>query len=43
LQLQIDAILQTQHLEFVFGEFAGQPALHLIAKLLDPFIDERSV
>ena len=32
VKLQIDAVLQAQHLEFVLGEFAGQPALHLIAK-----------
>ena len=43
VQLQIDAVLQPQHLEFVLGEFAGQPALHLIAKFLNAFVDQRAV
>ena len=43
VQLQIDAVLQPQHLEFVLGEFAGQPALHLIAKFRNAFVDERAV
>ena len=43
VQLQINAVLQPQHLEFVLGEFAGQPALHLVAKLRDAFVDERAV
>ena len=43
VQLQIDAVLQPQHLEFVLGEFAGQPSLHLIAKFRDAFVDERAV
>ena len=43
VQLQIDAVLQPQHLEFVLGEFAGQPALHLIAKFRDAFVDDRAI
>ena len=43
VQLQIDAVLQPQHLEFVLGEFAGQPALHLVAKFLDAFVDQRAI
>ena len=43
MQLQVDAVLQPQHLEFVLGEFAGQPALHLIAEFRDTFVDERAV
>ncbi len=43
VQLQIDAVLQPQHLEFVLGEFAGQPALHLVAKFRDAFVDQRAV
>ena len=43
MQLQIDAVLQPQHLEFVLGEFAGQPALHLIAKFRDAFVDDGAV
>ena len=43
VQLQIDAVLQPQHLEFVFGEFAGQPALHLVAKFLDALVDNGAV
>ena len=43
VQLQIDAVLQPQHLEFVFGEFAGQAPLHLIAEFGDAFIDQGAV
>ena len=43
VQLQIDAVLQPQHLEFVLGELAGQPALHLIAKFRDALVDERAI
>jgi hypothetical protein len=43
VQLQIDAVLQPQHLELVFGEFAGQPALHLIAEFGNPLVDQRAI
>jgi hypothetical protein len=43
VQLQIDAVLQPQHLELVLGKLAGKPALHLIAKFRNPFVDERAV
>ena len=33
MQLQIDAILEAQRLEFVLGQFAAQAAADLIAKL----------
>ncbi len=43
VQLQIDAVLQPQHLEFVLGQFAGQPALHLIAKFRNTLVDQRAI
>ena len=43
MQLQIDAVLQPQHLELVLGQFTGQAPLHLIAKLGDAFVDQRAV
>ena len=43
VQLQVDAVLQPQHLEFVLGEFAGQPAFHLIAEFLDAFVDDGAI
>ena len=43
MELQVDAVLQPQHLEFVFGKFAGQATLHLIAKFVDAFVDEGTV
>ena len=43
VQLQIDAVLQPQHLEFVLGEFAGETALHLIAEFGDTLVDQRAV
>ena len=43
VQLQIDAVLQPQHLEFVLGEFAGEPAFHLVAKFRNAFVDQRAV
>src|SRR6266403_5453638 len=43
VQLQIDAVLQPQHLEFVLGELAGQPSLHLIAKFRDTFVDDCAI
>ena len=43
MELQINAVLQPQHLEFVFGQFTGKPALHLIAEFRDPLVDQRAV
>jgi hypothetical protein len=43
VQLQIDAVLQPQHLEFVLGKFAGETALHLVAEFGHAFIDQRAV
>ena len=43
VQLQIDAVLQPQHLEFVLGELPGQPPLHLIAKFRNTFVDDRAI
>ena len=43
VQLQIDAVLQAQHLEFVLGEFAGEAALHLVAEFGDAFVDQRAI
>ncbi len=34
MQLEINAVHQTQWLERIFGQLTGQAALHLIAKLL---------
>ena len=43
VQLQIDAVLQAQHLELVFGELAREAALHLVAEFRDALIDQRAV
>ena len=43
VKLQIDAVHQPQRLEFVFGQFARQPARHLIAKFVHPFGHQRAV
>jgi hypothetical protein len=43
VQLQINAVLQPQHLEFVLGELAGKTALHLIAKFRHAFVDQRAI
>ena len=43
VQLQIDAVLQPQHLELVLGEFAGEAALHLIAEFGDALVDQGAV
>jgi PAS domain S-box-containing protein len=43
VQLQIDAVLQPQHLEFVLGELAGEAPLHLIAEFRNALVDERTV
>ena len=43
VQLQIDAVLQPQHLEFVLGEFAGETALHLVAEFRHAFVDQRAI
>ena len=43
MKLQIDAVLQPQHLELVLGELAGQAALHLVAKFRDTLVDQRAV
>ena len=40
VELQIDAVHQPQRLELVFGQFAGQPARHLIAEFRDPLGDQ---
>ena len=39
VQLQIEAVHQPQRLELVFGQFAGDAALHLIAEFLNPRVD----
>src|SRR4029079_7277858 len=41
VQLQIDAVLQPQHLELVLGEFARETALHLVAEFGDALADQR--
>ena len=43
VQLQIDAVLQPQHLELVLGEFAGEAALHLVTKFGDAFVDQGAI
>ena len=43
VQLQIDAVLQPQHLEFVLGQLAGKAALHLVAEFVDALVDQRAV
>ncbi len=43
VQLQIHPVLQPQHLEFVLGEFAGEPALHLVAEFGDAFVDQCAI
>ncbi len=43
VQLQIDAVHQSQRLEFVLGEFAGETPLDLVAKFGNAFVDQRTV
>ena len=43
VQLQIDAVHQPQRLELVLGQFAGQPARHLVAEFRDALGDQRPV
>ena len=43
VQLQIDSVHQPQRPEFVLGQFAGQPAPDLIAKLGDALSHQRAV
>ncbi len=43
VQLQIEPVHQPQRLEFVFGQFAAEPAFDLVAELRDAFGDEASV
>ena len=43
VQLQINPVLQPQHLEFVLGEFTGQTALYLVAEFGDAFVDQGAV
>ncbi len=43
VQLQIDAVHQPQRLEFFLGQFARQPARHLIAEFRDALGDQRTV
>ena len=39
MDLHVQAVLQAQRAEFVFGQFIRQAAAHLVAKLRDPFRD----
>src|SRR6266702_403367 len=43
VQLQIDAVLQAQHLEFVLGQLARETALHLVAEFRDALVDQRAI
>ncbi|MBA7473738.1 hypothetical protein ES707_09082 [subsurface metagenome] len=43
VQLQVNAVLQAQHLEFVLGELAGKAALHLVAEFGDALVEQRAV
>ena len=43
VQLQIHAVHQPQRLEFVLGQFAGQPARDLAAELINAFRQQRPV
>ena len=43
VQLQIDAVHQPQRLEFVLGQFAGQPARDLAAEFVNPFRQQSPV
>jgi hypothetical protein len=43
MQLQIESVHQAQRLELVFAELAGDAAVHLIAELLDAFVDQRLI
>ena len=43
VQLQINAVHQPQRPEFVFGQFAGQPARDLIAELGDALGHQRPI
>src|SRR5437762_1748639 len=43
VELKIKTVHQPERLEFVFGEFAGEPPLHLISELLDPVPHEARI
>ena len=43
VQLQIDAVLQAKHLEFVFGQLARETALHLVTEFRDALVDQRAI
>ena len=43
VELQIDAIHQPQRLELLLGQLAGKPAVHLVAELGHPGLDEGGV
>ena len=43
VKLQIDAVLQPQHLEFVLGQFAGEAALDLVAEFGDALVEQRAI
>ena len=43
MKLQVDAVHQPQRLELVFGQFAGEAARDLVAKLRHPLGDQRAV
>ena len=43
VQLQVEAVHQPQRLELVLGQLAGEAALHLVAELGGPFLDEAPV
>ncbi len=43
VELQVKAIGQTQRLELLFGQLAGEAAAHLVAELVDALGDERPV
>ena len=43
MELQVKAVVQTQGLELLLRQFAGQPAAHLVAELLDPLREQRAV
>jgi hypothetical protein len=41
--LDVQSVAQTQVFELVVGQFAGEKASGLIAKLRDAFVDQRPV
>jgi hypothetical protein len=43
MALHVQPVLQAQRHEFVFGQFVGDAALHLVAVLRDPFLDDEMV